>query len=175
MPQPSNDNRPAEFDAQLVRYLPGLHKLAIKLRPLNRNDERDELVQATLCKALEAWRSYRPENSPYTWLQYLMRSINQVDIKKAKQQREIASRMAGAEYQAALPSQEHSVALSDVLAGMAPDIRDDMVEVAMGSDMAVVGARRGVTRERVRQVFAAERARWASLERRADTRRALAA
>lgn len=172
---PANDNRPAEFDKQLVAYLPGLHKLAIKLRPLNRNDEREELVQATICKALEAWRSYRPENSPYTWLQYLMRSINQTDIKKTKQQREIASRMAGAELQSALPNQEHAVMLADVVAGMSPDLRGDMLEVAMGSDMAQVGERRGVTRERVRQILAAERARWSSLERRADTRRALAA
>lgn len=174
-PHPSNDNRPAEFDRLVTSYIPGLHALAKRLRPTAPQDTHDELVQDTLCKALSVWHQYRPGSTPMPWLKFLMRAINRDALKSISRQREIASRLASVPFQAILPNQEDATDLSIMLGTISPDLRDDMLDVAQGGDMAQVGARRGVSRERVRQIFNAERARWAALATRADTRRALAA
>lgn len=173
--QPANDNRPAEFDRLITRYIPGLHALAIKLRPTASQDTHDELVQDTLCKAFSVWHQYRPGSTPMPWLRFLMRAINRDTLAGIGRQRDIASRIGTTPFQAILPNQEDAADLSIMLCTISPDLRDDMLDVAQGGDMAQVGARRGVSRERVRQIFNAERARWAALATRADTRRALAA
>lgn len=175
MPHPSNGNRPAEFDKLVTRYIPGLHALAIKLRPTASKDTHDELVQDTLCKALSVWHQYRPGSTPMPWLRFLMRAINRDTLAGIDRQRDIVSRIGTTPFQASLPNQEDAADLSIMLGTMSPDLREDMLDVAQGGDMAQVGARRGLSRERVRQIFNAERARWAALATRADTRRALAA
>lgn len=172
---PANDNRPAEFDAAIVAYLPGLHALAKRLRPTASQDVHDELVQDTVCKAFASWRHYRPGSTPLPWLKFLMRAINRdalVDLKK-----EVACKtiMGRAPFQATLPNQEHAAAASLLLGQIAPALRAEFVEIGMGTPCAQLAVARGVTKQRMDQIVRAERDRLAAMERRADTRRALAA
>lgn len=172
---PANDNRPAEFDEQLVRYLPGLRALALRLRPSTPLDEREDLVNSTVLKALENWHKYRPGSSPFPWLSLLMRGIARDELDKTKALKRTASRMLGAELQASLPNQEHAADMGLVLAQITPSLRAEFVEIAMGVPCAQLAAGRGVTKQRMDQIVKAEQARLRGLERRADTRRALAA
>lgn len=172
---PSNDNRPAEFDARMVAYIPGLQKLARRLRPTASEETREDLVQATLCKAFETWRSYRTENSPYTWLQFLMRNESREDIERAEKRGKLKLRLPGVSITVTEPNQEWATDLALVTRQIAPYLRDDMLDLAAGAMLAEPAARRGVSRERVRQMIDRERERLEALARRADTRRALAA
>ena len=174
MPQPSNDNRPAEFDAQLVRYLPGLRALALRLRPSTPPDEREDLVNSTVLKALENWHKYRTGASPFPWLSLLMRGIARDELDKAKALKRTATHMLGAEFQAHLPSQEHAADVRMVMSQITPGLRAEFVEIAMGTPCAHLAAGRGVTKQRMDQIIWAERHRLAGLATRADTRRALA-
>ena len=172
---PSNDNRPAEFDRAIVAYIPGLNKLARRLRPEAPQHDRDDLVQQTLCKALETWRSYRTDKSPYTWLQFIMRDISRNDIERQQKGADFKLRLRGVSVTVTEPNQEHAAGVTQALSMIAPDLRSDMLAVAMGAPLAEPAARRGTSRQRIDQIFTRERERLEGLARRADTRRALAA
>lgn len=175
MPQPSNDNRPAEFDALLVKYLPGLRALAFKLRPSTPADEREDLVNSTILKALENWHKYREGASPFPWLSLLMRGIARDELDKAKALKRTAVHMLDGDFQAHLPNQEHAADIGLVLAQITPSLRAEFVEIAIGTPCAQLAAGRGVTKQRMDQIVKAEQARLRGLATRADTRRALAA
>lgn len=171
---PANDNRPASFDAALLAYLPSLAGLAMKLRPTASRQDREDLVQATALKALEVWHSYRTDKSPYTWLRYLMRAIAYDDAERQGKIAKLKLQLPGVSVTITEPSQEHAADLALVSSQIAPDLRGDMLDMAAGGLLAEPAARRGITRERTRQMFERERERLASLARRADTRRDVA-
>jgi hypothetical protein len=175
MPQPANDNRPAEFDKLLVRYLPGLRALSSKLRPMSPPDEREDLVNSTVLKALENWHKYREGSSPFPWLSLLMRGINRNEQDAAKALKRTAAHTMGNAFQATMPNQEHAVDVGFVLGQITPSLRSDLLEIAMGAPCDSLAAGRGVTKQRMHQILQAERLRLAGLATRADTRRALAA
>lgn len=172
---PSNDNRPAEFDAALLKYTTGLANLAMKLRPTASRQDREDLVQATLLKALEVWQTYRTDKSPYTWLRYLMRAIAYDDAERQGKIAKLKLRLPGVSVTITEPNQEWATDLALVTSQIAPELRDDMLDLAAGAQLAEPAARRGVSRERIRQMVDRERERLEALARRADTRRALAA
>ncbi|CAN7601405.1 sigma-70 family RNA polymerase sigma factor [Bosea sp. LjRoot237] len=174
MPQPANDNRPAEFDAAILAYVPGMHKLARRLRPEAPGHVREDLVQATLCQAFATWRSYRPENSPYTWLQFIMRDLSRDDIKRQQKTAAFKLSLAGVSVRTTPPNQEHAADLALVVGRISPELRADMLDVAQGAPLAEPASRRGTSRQRVEQILKRERARLAGLERQADTRRDVA-
>ncbi|WP_100961026.1 sigma-70 family RNA polymerase sigma factor [Bosea sp. FBZP-16] len=169
--QPANDNRPASFDQAMLAYLPSLANLAKKLRPTASRQDREDLVQATLCKAFETWRSYRTDKSPYTWLRFIMRSQSRDDLERRQKAADFKLRLPGVSVTITEPNQEHAADLALVADQIAPDLREDMLDMAAGALLAEPAARRGITRERARQMFERERERLASLARRADTRR----
>lgn len=171
----ANDNRPAEFDAKLVAYMPALRKLAAKLLPTKPQHAREDLVQATLLKALEDWRKYRPGNSPYTWLQFLMRGINQDAISKAitaaKHRPELLHRSQGR----TLPNQEHATDVSLVLSRVPANRLDDILAIGMGALYRETAAERGISVSRARERVLSARDALDKAAARADARRALAA
>lgn len=169
----ANDNRPASFDAAILAYLPALKKLARRLRPLNKDDEREELVQATIVKALDWWQKYRTDKSPYTWLQFLMRGISRDEMERSNKQYAAFAAVRPIE-RTTPPNQEHAAALSMALRSIRPDLRSDMLALAEGGDFRAVGGLRGVSKQRVEQIVKRERERLESLERQADTRRDIA-
>lgn len=173
--QPSNDNRPAEFDRALLAYTPALKKLAAKLLPTKPQHEREDLLQATLLKAIEDWRKYRPENSPYTWLQFLMRGINQDAISKARTAAKHRPELLHRAVRRTPPNQEHATDVSLVMSRVPWNRVDDIVAIGMGAFYRETAAERGISVERARQRVETARAALARAANDADTRRALAA
>lgn len=166
--------RPASFDAAILAYVPGMQKLARRLRPEAPRHVLDDLVQSTLCQAFATWRSYRPENSPYTWLQFIMRDLSRDHTRRLRQAAEFKLRLRGVSVTITEPNQEHAADLALAIDRITPAIRSDLIEVAQGAPLAKPAARRGTSRQRIEQILKRERARLAGLERQADTRRDVA-
>lgn len=175
MPQPSNDNRPAEFDAALLAYTPALKKLAAKLLPTKPQHEREDLLQATLLKAIEDWRKYRPANSPYTWLQFLMRGINQDAISKARTAAKHRPELMHRVVRRTPPNQEHATDVSLVMSRVPWNRVDDIVAIGMGAFYRETAAERGISVERARERVETARAALVKASNDAEARRALAA
>lgn len=166
--------RPAAFDAAILAYLPGLRKLARRLRPESTRDDVDEMMQETIARALENWRKYRTENSPYTWLKFFVRTISQEATERAARHSKIALAVGSVSSAYAPPNQEHAAELSLLAERITPGLRSDIFAIAQGAQYKEIAGPRGTSRQRVEQLIKQERERWASAERRADTRRDVA-
>jgi len=166
--------RPASFDAAIPAYVPGLRKLAKRLRPESSRDDIDDMVQEALVRALASWRKYRTENSPYTWLKFFVRTISQEANDRAARHAQLAQALAGTSLEIALPNQEHAAELSLLAERMTPGLRGDILAIAQGAAYKEVAAPRNTSRQRIEQLIKQERARWSAAERRADARRDVA-
>lgn len=67
--------RPAEFDARVLAYLPGLEALAKRLT--RDEDAREELVQGAIVHALTNWQGFREDGGFWGWLRFCMLAYRQ--------------------------------------------------------------------------------------------------
>lgn len=143
---PTNDNRPAAFDAALLGWRPLLSKVAAKLVP---HDQREELVQDTLVYGMQNWRTYNNRYSLGGWLVFKMRGIasNMRRVKKLRQaDAAMLDRVPVAQ------QQEDITYANQVLEAIPVDRRAVMHKIAAGCHNREAGASIGVGAERARQI-----------------------
>lgn len=148
---PANDNnRPASFDAALLKYQPGLARLASRLRP----EDPQSLVQDVNVFALSRHTNFRgdptqPKSGFWNWLQLNMRSMAQAKRQKIPDKEQESTTSA---------SQEYYTDLSRTLARLTGRNGQVLTRRAMGDTLEEIGKDLGVTRERIRQIENAARA-----------------
>jgi RNA polymerase sigma factor (sigma-70 family) len=165
----ANDNapakRPASFDAHVTAYLPGLNRLA--RRYTKTAEQRQDLVTDTVMYALEKWQNFRGDPADarsgfFAWLTWQMRGVVKNGAVKAEiRKKHITMVPLDATHVAATPATQDvhvdlSATLRDVSSMMNGDV---LMRRAMGDTLQEIAADRGVTRERVRQIEVAARAR----------------
>lgn len=151
----ANDNvRPAAFDAALMKYQPGLVRLANRLMP----DDAENLVQDTNLFAVERHTNFRgdpsqPKSGFWMWLQWNMRSI-----AYAKRNRKIDA--SSVQWDGVTqPNQYDYTQLSQSLAMLSGKGGLIIKRRAMGDTLEEIGNDLRVTRERVRQIEKTARAK----------------
>lgn len=73
--------RPKEFDAQVVAYLPALRNVA---RRLVQHEDIDDLVSETAAALLRRWDQFRLDGAFYSWAVLVMRGIAAEARKRKK-------------------------------------------------------------------------------------------
>lgn len=155
--------RPKEFDAKVMAYLPGLTKLARKLT--NNTAEREDLVQDTMAFAFDRWQNFREDGGLWNWLQMNMRAILQMQrAKQATLSRRLPIKddpegRAVAKLSTA-PRQEDITYANQVVRRLSRS-RDGrmLVRLGKGEMLREVAEKRGIGTERVRQLTARARER----------------
>lgn len=146
--------RPAEFDARVMAYMPGLRKLAAKYTKTD--EQREDLVTETVMYALEKWQNFREDGGFYQWLQWGMRAIVRNGAVKAAARSRNATMVPIEDHQhhlASVANQEDYVDLSDLVRRAKKHRNGKVVlRVAMGDTLTEIAKRRGVSKERVRQI-----------------------
>lgn len=165
MPQPSNDNRPAEFDAMLTRLYPRVRNYATRYR----NHDADDLAQSAVESACRYWRSHRTGTSMMPWLVgYVMNAARATAPLIANDSALAAMSIA--------PTQEHAAELDSVLSHFAADERAEVLRLADGGTVKELVASSGMTFKKARLAVEHMRGRMREVAALcADTRRALAA
>jgi len=110
------DNRPPEFDALLVRYLPGLTNLAARLTRYD-HQKRDDLINDAVLFILANWQKFRGVGF-HGWASLLMRDCAR-NMRKRDTKHSASSESLDTvtEWQVAVPpTQEHAVELAQVMA-----------------------------------------------------------
>ena len=145
--------RPKDFDARVVAYLPGLRKLA---RKLVSPAEAEDLVSKTVLWCLEKWQNYRPGGGFWTWLKTTMRSLAQQERDRAKTRRSYKAMTlipSGVE-----PNQEAHTDLRRAakrLAGM--PYGADLARSCLGYGIAEIANLHGISKQRASQRVAEAR------------------
>jgi len=156
-----NDNtpatRPAEFDAMLVQYRPGLMRLAARLGYFG--EDGDYLVLDTIAHCLANWQRYRQDGGAWGYVSWQMRNIARNRRAAMKRQRMFVADpdgrlIDGLTHQG---EQEYVVDLNRALAHLNSRNGRVLLRRAMGETMQDIADDIGVTRERVRQIEDATR------------------
>jgi RNA polymerase sigma factor (sigma-70 family) len=162
--------RPPEFDAAVLQWLPFLGVQARRL--VGVEQDRDDLVNETVAAALGRWANYEPGRNFAGWLRMQMRE-RASSMRKQRSVRAVSydapvtrsdadgdtfsgTKLATLSTPA---TQELSVQLSQAVGAMRGRGRDMVLRLAAGDDLRDVAGDYGISRERVRQIAAAERAR----------------
>lgn len=151
--------RPAAFDAQLVAYLPGLRNHAKRFVA---REDVDELVQDTVAYALQKWALYRDAEGTFaTWLQWQMRAVltARSDKENTKKRRRTDVPIDG--LQLTTPARQEEIVYAGQVVRRLSRSRDGrmLVRLGKGEMLHEIGARRGITNERVRQLTVRARER----------------
>jgi len=149
------NTRPPSFDAKIMAYRPGLINLAYKFG--YRGDERDDLVTDTIIYCLEHWQSYREDGGLWMWLFWKMRGI--VSAQKRVGRIKIFDLEDYTQIARTPPNQEDYADLSTVLAQLSGRSGDVLLRRSIGCQLEEIGKDIGVSRERVRQIEEAARAK----------------
>lgn len=155
--------RPPEFDARVMQYLPGLRKLARKFT--RSTEERDDLVTDTIAKALEDWQKFREDGGFWNWLYWTMRGIAG---KGHKADRTRICLGAAAPFEAddpVLQARFSTAPVQDVMLDLEDAVRlagrirngDMLLRVAGGETLRTIAEERGLSHQRIQQMVAAAR------------------
>ncbi len=143
------DERPAEFDARLMGYLPALYAMAKRLVP---PEKREDLVQDTIAKALQNWRNFREDGGFYNWLRFIIRSTAHAP-KRLKRPLRYVSDPDGkiANTRGVTGGQEEWLELLDALRILdsKPDQKAACLAIAMNGTSAEAAAADGVTTQAI--------------------------
>lgn len=149
----NTDGRPADFDALLVRYMPGLRSLASKFG--RRGEDAHNLVTDTVIEALERWDKFKPDQGKiWTWLYWIMRGIHSnrsIKDKKAIKTSDKSEEVLAIGWPIDA-NQDDYVELSQTLDYLKGRDREILLRRAMGDELAAIGKDMGLGRERVRQL-----------------------
>lgn len=145
----ANDNA-SPVDALLLDYLPGLRKLARKLAPR----DHEELLHETVVALLSKRAGFRPDGGFWNWASLIMRGIRRDNALKAGRRVDTVG-MEKAWKASTPPEQEHAVDLQTVRA----HVGGVLARRAAGCKLHEIANDRGLSRERIRQIEIAERAR----------------
>lgn len=166
--QPNNDNnqRPAEFDAAVLSYMPALRTLAKKYIPA---DKREDVIQDVLAYIFKTWRGYHGDgygqgSGFFSWLRWCFRSVT----GNYKQRRTLPMAYGSKADEAlrtatVMASQERALVASDLLARCEGREGIVLLRRGCGEGLKEIGADMGITRERVRQLEVAGRAKLAKV------------
>jgi len=138
--------RPAEFDAKVMAFYPGLLNHAWKL---TRDRERQiDLASDTVAMALHRWQSYDEKYAIWTWLKLTMHEIRRDRAKSLT--RQVKTVVPSSDDDSYLPStqgnQFDSAYLSGVLRAIAKIPNGGhIIRRAMGDTFREIGAARGNT------------------------------
>lgn len=157
-------DRPPAFDAAVIRYIPALKALSVKIAA---HHEREDLVADTLAYAFRAWRNFRLDDKGgyrgiYTWLTLNMRSILQTQNRRIKRPvfggdaYEHACRRVGSP-----AGQLDAIIARQAISMLEGRDGEAVLRIAMGDSLEEVGISMGVCRERARQLGERGRARLA--------------
>ena len=156
---PTKPGRPAEFDARVVSYLPGLRNLSRKL--ITGAERRADLVTDTIILALHRWGSFREDGGMWNWLALTMRSLardrrnqdaralNLVDDPDGRKMAKVSME----------PAQEDYAALLQTLARLSGRKRDMVLRRAAGEELAPIANDHGISTQVVQQIVDRERNR----------------
>ena len=158
--EPANDNRPPEYDAQLLAHMPFVLRLAHKHR---RGDAANDLAQDIYVSALRRWHYYDPKYNFAVWIRLVATDLVYKQRESAGRIKRKASLTPFDDAIVSTPATQHDYAeLSETLRRLSGTRDSDvLIRHAMGEDLAEIGADYGIGKERVRQLCERERARLA--------------
>lgn len=138
--------RPAEFDAKIMAFYPGLLNHAWKL---TRDRERQiDLVGDTVAMALHRWQSYNEKYSIWTWLKYTMQEIRRDRAREST--RQIKTVVPSSDEDSYMPATQGNQFDSANLASVLRTIGQiknggHIIRRAMGDTFREIGAKGGNT------------------------------
>lgn len=153
----TNTNRPVDFDARVMAYLPGLRRLAAKYVP---RPYRDDLVTDTIMFALERWQNFREDGGMWNWLTWSMRGIATNAAKKAANDKKRVVFVPIEDHMnLSVPAAQDGYAeLSDALRHISTHRHGSvLLRRAMGDGLKEIAVDRGTSVEWVRQMEVAAR------------------
>lgn len=146
--------RPKEFDAKVMAYLPALKKLARKYVPAG---EREELIQDTLVQILASWENFRGTDYSvgtgfYRWIACQMRGVaaNKRNKKSVTTVQDDSGKYAHIVGKPA--DQERAIIAKDMLERATGRDGAVLLRRGMGFGLVEIGVEMGIKRERVRQL-----------------------
>lgn len=143
--------RPAGFDGQVIACLPKLTRMASRL---TYRDNREDLVNSTVERALRLW-SQQGDYKIDVWLIYMMRAIAHEERLKAAG---LPIRDGALERQTVPADQDEIAAASILTRAVEASPHADVVGlVAQGFTSEEIATMRGVSRQRVHQKITAFR------------------
>ncbi|MDX1032804.1 sigma-70 family RNA polymerase sigma factor [Sinorhizobium medicae] len=164
----ANDNRPADYDAMLVKYSRMVRNLARKMP--RRFGSVEEMEQEINVAALKRWRYYDPKYSFCAWLRlvsnYVFDKHSETAGRHMRDGFEVSLDDAPLTKLSVSPAQQDYAELSDVLRRL-QGRRDGEVflRYASGDLMREIGDEFGLTRQRITQIVENERERLQRAER----------
>lgn len=147
-------NRPKEFDAKVMSHIPMLRGLARKL-PAQR---REDAVQQTVLLALDRWMDFDETGSFYKWLTFKFKQATDIRTSRKHEVEDVNGAVAS---RLTAPARQDTIAYANQIVRRLSYTRDGrlLVRLATGETLAGLGERRGITKERVRQLTDRARAR----------------
>lgn len=157
--------RPREFDARVIQWMPLLRKLANRL-VTNAND-RDDVVQDTIESALSNWKSFVAGNKFPGWLAWRMRGV----ISDRRRKRAVALETNDVPEHPISGNQEEVAELGLVLSRMADATcpqqtpaqmaraNEIVLRVATGATLSEIAAEDGCSNRNVHQIYKARQRR----------------
>lgn len=158
----STTERPADFDAAVMAYRPGLLNLARRYKSVR---HYEDLVTDTIICALENWQSYRPDGGMWKWLSWLMRGVVSNQATAAARQKRTAEivpidRLTIDKLTIATPpNQEHHADLTRVVGKLEGRDGDVLLRRALGEPLIEICRSHGISSERGRQLEARARSK----------------